>query len=270
MSRYPKNSNPFEDDDEIDDFTFVNKPNSSAGSGKTGYGRREEDYGSRQRQLWDEASASEDRQMDSTRRALASIHQSEEIGIATAEELVRQGEVLDNIETKTGGINQNLKSTQKHLNSIKSVFGGFKNWWNGTDSTGPKEPVESTRKLKQTVEREKEYTAQSSSLTGSKLRSGDVSGFYDTENDLDSKFLAGSRHGNERMFEPVTNSAREQEIDENLGLMSSGMARLKVLAMDMGGEIDSQNEQLDRIDRKVVIADSNIQNQNKQMRKILK
>ena len=43
---------------------------------------------------------------------------------------MRQAETLDNIETKTDGMQQNLTTSQKHLNNIKSVFGGIKNWWN--------------------------------------------------------------------------------------------------------------------------------------------
>jgi hypothetical protein len=42
-------------------------------------------------------------------------------------ELLRQGEQLDNIERKTTDMNQQMTTTQKHLNNIKSVFGRSKN-----------------------------------------------------------------------------------------------------------------------------------------------
>ena len=51
----------------------------------------------------------------------------------------------------------------------------------------------------------------------------DVRGFYeDDEGDLDSRFLSGSRSpgatsGGYKVISPVTRSAREEEIDSNLG-----------------------------------------------------
>lgn len=51
--------------------------------------------------------------------------------ICSLKELVRQGEQLNNVEQKLDQVNQDMKTTQKHLNNIKSVFGGIKNWWSG-------------------------------------------------------------------------------------------------------------------------------------------
>lgn len=51
--------------------------------------------------------------------------------------------------------------------------------------------------------------------------------------------------------------------------MSEGMAKLKNLAMDMGDEIGRQNDQLDRINVKTDRALPRLENQNKQMKKIL-
>ena len=52
--------------------------------------------------------------------------------------------------------------------------------------------------------------------------------------------------------------------------MSHGMERLKGLAQGLGDEIESQNEQLDRINVGVGRADIKLTDQNRQMRKILK
>ena len=53
-------------------------------------------------------------------------------------------------------------------------------------------------------------------------------------------------------------------------MMSQGMERLKGLAQGLGDEIESQNDQLDRITAGVGRADIKIKDQNRQMRKILK
>lgn len=51
--------------------------------------------------------------------------------------------------------------------------------------------------------------------------------------------------------------------------MSSGVNRLKDLAVGLGDEISAQNDQLDRIAPKVDRADTKIRDQNRQMRHIL-
>lgn len=52
--------------------------------------------------------------------------------------------------------------------------------------------------------------------------------------------------------------------------MSDGMGRLKGLAIGLGDEIATQNEQLDRINVGVDRADIKLKDQNRQMRGILK
>ena len=52
--------------------------------------------------------------------------------------------------------------------------------------------------------------------------------------------------------------------------MSSGLSRLKGLAMGLGTEMDKQNEQLDRLDAKSERANIIIKDQNRQMGQILK
>ena len=47
------------------------------------------------------------------------------------QEVLQQGEQLDNIEKNTDHIIQSGKESQIYLNNIKSVFGGLKNWWHG-------------------------------------------------------------------------------------------------------------------------------------------
>jgi len=51
--------------------------------------------------------------------------------------------------------------------------------------------------------------------------------------------------------------------------MSTGVTRLKGLAVGLGDEISAQNDQLERIGPKVERADTKIRDQNRQMRHIL-
>ncbi|XP_071116015.1 synaptosomal-associated protein 29-like [Haliotis cracherodii] len=261
MAVYQKSSNPFEDDDD-GDMAF------GGSSWKANQQNTSNDANERREQLMRQIDESEARQLESTRRALASIYESEDTGIQTAEELSRQAETLNNIEKKTDDVNRTLTSSQKHLNNIKSVFGGIKNWWSGSKDPNPlpptkSEPKASPLKTKVDTYRDSQDTYSSKGV--------DASGFYD-DNDIDSRFMAGARNTGgprQQMVHRITNSAQEDAMDENLGLMSDGMARLKNLAMDMGDEIGRQNDQLDRINVKTDRALPRLENQNKQMKKIL-
>lgn len=50
----------------------------------------------------------------------------------------------------------------------------------------------------------------------------------------------------------MTNDAREDEMEENLEQVSNVIGNLKNMAIDMGNEISAQNQQIDRINTKVI------------------
>ena len=52
-----------------------------------------------------------------------------------------------------------------------------------------------------------------------------------------------------------TDDAREDEMEDNMQVVGSVLGNLKNMAADMGGEIDRQNKQLDKIDVKVNTSD---------------
>lgn len=108
--------------------------------------------------------------------------------------------------------------SQKHLNSIKSIFGGIKNWWNGDkDKEASASKTENpTSSLQATLD----SNSASQPHPAMKYRSDDGRGFYDNDDDFsDDKFMRGSRNpqGKKQYFAPVTNSAREQRLNDNLG-----------------------------------------------------
>lgn len=260
-SRYVASSNPFEDEE--DDFERV--PYSEKGN----------PFQDRRQQLSRMVDESEERQLESTQRAIASLYESEAMGNATAEELLRQREVIDNISKKTDEINTTLTTSQRHINNIKSVFGGIKNWWTSKKETPqPSTQAKGGGSLDSIVKKNQEATASGSQPSGS---SGWGSAAY-SDGDLDSRFLAQSptsrqpRSGASSLqyVQPITRSAREEDLDRNLGMMSDGLGRLKVLAQGLGDEIEQQNEMLDHVTPKVNRANDLLENQNKQMNRILK
>lgn len=49
----------------------------------------------------------------------------------------------------------------------------------------------------------------------------------------------------------ITNDAREDEMEENVGQVNTMIGNLRNMALDMGSELENQNRQIDRINRKV-------------------
>lgn len=50
---------------------------------------------------------------------------------------MRQGEVLKRTDKMLDNMDQNLNTSQKHINSIKSVWGGLVNYFKGKPETKP-------------------------------------------------------------------------------------------------------------------------------------
>lgn len=51
----------------------------------------------------------------------------------------------------------------------------------------------------------------------------------------------------------ITNDARENEMEENMSQVNTMIGNLRNMAIDMGSELENQNRQIDRINRKVVL-----------------
>ena len=60
----------------------------------------------------------------------------------------------------------------------------------------------------------------------------------------------------------ITNDAREEEMEENINQLSSGLNNLKHMAMDMGNEVTSQNAQLERVSKKAGVLDTRLHSAN--------
>ena len=52
-------------------------------------------------------------------------------------------------------------------------------------------------------------------------------------------------------YSRITNDAREDEMEDNMGQVGSMLGNLKDMASTMGEEIDRQNRQIDKIGAKV-------------------
>ncbi|NXD95573.1 SNP29 protein, partial [Chaetorhynchus papuensis] len=251
MSALPRSYNPFAEDEEED----------VAPAGPGGAGGAD-----RQRFLQQEVLRRSAATADSTTRSLSLLYESERIGVAASEELIRQGEALKRTEQMVDKMDQDLKTSQRHINSIKSVWGGLVNYFKAKppeskpEQNGVPEYYANSR-LKEAMvsSKEQESKYQESHPNLRKLDNSD--------NDFNKADLVSS---GQRDAYPKNQQLRayHQKIDNNLDEMSSGLSRLKSLALGLQTEIEEQDDMLDRLTKKVETLDVNIKNTDRKVRQL--
>ncbi|XP_061458867.1 synaptosomal-associated protein 29 [Rhineura floridana] len=256
MSAYSKSYNPFDEDDDEDlkpvKWNESNEP--------------PRDGADRQRYLQQEVLRRSQATMDSTNRSLSLIYDSEHVGIASAEELTRQGEALKRTERMVDKMDQDLKTSQRHINSIKSVFGGFVNYFKAKpqeiklEQNGATE-YQASNKLKEAISISKEQESKYQE-SHPNLRKLDNPEYSSSGTSSDSSFQPESYPRNQHL------RTYHQKVDSNLDEMSSGLSRLKSLALGLQSEIDDQDDILNRLTTKVDTLDLNIKSTDKKIKEL--
>ncbi|NXX82923.1 SNP29 protein, partial [Urocolius indicus] len=255
MSLSSRSYNPFAEEEEEE-----------AAGARPAKGSGEMSGAERQRYLQQEVLRRSAATVDSTTRSLSLLYESERIGVATSEELVRQGEALKRTEQMVDKMDQDLKTSQRHINSIKSVWGGLVNYFKAKppeskpEQNGTSEYFANSR-LKEAMMSSKEQESKYQE-SHPNLRKLDNSDNDFSKADLVSSVQRDSYPKNQHL------RAYHQKIDNNLDEMSSGLSRLKNLALGLQTEIDEQDEMLDRLTKKVETLDVNIKNTDKKIRQL--
>lgn len=230
---YLQNGSLFSDD--VDDETFL----------KNSRVKPKDDY-LEQRQMYEQKRKEiEDRTLDSSQRSIGLLRETEQVGVATATELAKQREQLEKTRDTLDTINTSLKFSQRHLNGIKSMFGGLKNYLAGK------------------TDYESKMSTSSSNSEVSSIPSPTADERY-------------SSHPTTRLRnDPIQHQQQQvsggfnKQLDRNLDDMCDSLSRLKGLAIDLNGEIETQNDLIDDISNKVEDTDIKIGKQNREMFKIL-
>ncbi|GIY84826.1 synaptosomal-associated protein 29 [Caerostris darwini] len=276
MAKEVKSANPFLDDDEdIDDNDFLNHPR----QGKSGYmfgndsGNEQNEWEIKRKQLLEERRRIEERTLQSTNNSLGLLHESEQVGILTAEELVKQREQLENIEENLDIINNTMRTSQKHINSLKSIFGGIKNYFSKGGEADPALKTQTTE-----VPERKQTSALSSTIdtlkTDTRLSEATHPALrirnlpYDEPDSLRNELFTQEKISSPPAAKNTNNI--EEKLDKNLEFMSMGLGRLKNLAIGLNEEIEQQNDMIDTIHNKADKADETLEYQNRQIKRILK
>lgn len=259
-------SNPFyTNDEEVDDDEFLRRPRGGymlPNSTTNGQQAQSQPQGGgvpsleeRRQQLMMKRREIEERTVNSSERSLGLLYESEKVGLETAEELSRQKEQLMRTEARLDDINSSLRTSERHLTGIKSMFGGIRNYFSGrspsaSGAAGGKQPALGTSASESSLSRQQPDRFDQIRNTSPKLGAHPATRMRGLEEDRPRNV--------------------DDILDQNLDHMSAGLSRLKVLAQGLNEELDDHNELLNRLDDKSANTNWRIDKQNKDMGKLLK
>lgn len=192
-----------------------------------------------------QANAKTDESLDSTRRMLQMCEESQDVGIKTIIMLDAQGEQLDRIEEGMDQINQDMKDAEKNLEGMEKCCGLCVLPW----------------KRMKNFEKGGAYDKTWKASEDGKVNTDGPRVMVDERNG------AGPQGG---FITKITNDAREEEMENNLTEVSGMLGNLRNMAIDMGSEITSQNNQLDRISNKATSLNDRVDVANTRAKKILR
>lgn len=214
----------------------------------------------------------ERRTLESSAKSLSLLRETEQVGTETAEELLRQREQLELTERRIDDINNTLRFSQKHINGIKSVFGSLKNYIKGNKNDPKMNPTSAIGKVPELTEDAdtaasrsslRAYVQQDQPITKPENHPGlRIRGLYSDEVEDDPWQRKVQAQKGDVNVEAI--------LDSNLDEMASSISRLKGLALDLGDEIEQQNDLIDNIMVKTDKADFSINRQQKEINRLLK
>ncbi|CAL7944564.1 unnamed protein product [Xylocopa violacea] len=251
--------NPFFSlEDDIDDETFLKSapPRSTARANYNHYSNFDNSLEQKHQQLLQRKKEIEERTIQSSERSISLLRDSEQIGAATAEELIRQREQLERTEKRLDDINSTLRFSQKHIQGIKSVFGSLKNYLSGKSMDAP---------IPSTILSE---SSSSESMTSPALSNS----LEQVQTNIANTSPALKLRGLDDDIESTNTLSNNVSkiLEKNLDEMSGSLARLKGLAIGLSEEIDLQNDLIDNITDKAEKTDIMLQKQNKDLTHLLK
>uniref|UniRef100_A0A914W8L0 Synaptosomal-associated protein n=1 Tax=Plectus sambesii TaxID=2011161 RepID=A0A914W8L0_9BILA len=165
-----------------------------------------------------------DKSLDSTRRMVALCEESQEAGLKTLVMLDDQGEQLERIEEGLDAINKDMKEAEENLAGMDKCCGLC------VLPCGKAKFAEKISKYENAWKKDDDGAVVSDQPRV-------VSGGPESRQEHD-------------FINRITNDAREDEMNENLLVISTMVGNLRHMAVDVGTEISNQNQQIDLIGQK--------------------
>ncbi|TDG99061.1 hypothetical protein EPR50_G00206980 [Perca flavescens] len=198
-----------------------------------------------------------DESLESTRRMLQMAEESKQTGVNTMVMLDQQGEQLRRVDEGLDQINQDMRQAEKNLTDLSKCCGLCVCPCNRVSSIEHDSQYKRTWGIRGA---DGEVDAN-----GSKVVSKQPSGVNNGQAGQENTSAPSGPY-----IKRITNDAREDEMEENLEAVGSIVGNLKMMAMDMGNEIDQQNKHIDNITSKAEMNRLRIDEANQRANKLLK
>lgn len=187
-----------------------------------------------------------DESLESTRRMISLCEDSRGAGAKTIEMLEHQGEQLRRVEGNIDNVNDEMRQAEKHLTGMEKWCGLCVCPWNRTPRV------------------------RDMDATWGKGESRDAVSIQPKGGAVPDAGGAAGPSGGRGYIKRINNDAREDEMEDNMQIVGGILGDLKAMAQDMGGEIEKQNKQLDRVNQKSEHVDIRINTANKRTEQLLK
>ncbi|KAI7804195.1 synaptosomal-associated protein 23 [Triplophysa rosa] len=186
-----------------------------------------------------------DESIESTRRMLQMVGESQEKGKETMIMLDKQGKQLRNTEVNMDEIKENVKTAERNLNEMSKCCG----WC-----------------LLKSIENDQRCIK----VWGTEERDGGVVSSQVTAVRNIRGVTVQSTASSGTYIKRITNDAQEKELEENLEQVGSIIGNLKNMAIDINNELDKQNKTIDRITDKVEITTDHVEAATKKAKHLIK
>ncbi|KAF7653496.1 hypothetical protein LDENG_00082260 [Lucifuga dentata] len=230
-----------------------------------------------QEELQRRANQVTDKSLESTRRMMQLVEESKDAGIRALVMLDEQGEQLERIEEGMDSINRDMREAEKNLTDMAQCCEQLERIEEGLDqiNSDMKEAEKNLTDLGKCcglcscdkLKAFEESGAYKAVWGGASSQDGVVSNQPPSSRVVDEReqmIMSGGYIGR------VTNDAREDEMEENLTHVGSIIGNLKSMAQDMGNEIDTQKDQIERIRGKAILNVSRIDVANQKTNNLMK
>ena len=182
---------------------------------------------------------------------------------------MEQREQLENIEKRCDGIDANLVNAQQNLNRLGSVFGGIKNYFSPPKTAFPKSV--SQPQLSNNAAKKKAAAAQE---TAAAMSARSTNPKQDTDTYFGKPHSAMDdmeRETEKGLGKCLVNISRQIDasLSDVLGDIHLGVNRLKMLALQMNEELESQKPLTHRLGKKFEVLNGEVEKKNKNMKNIL-
>lgn len=191
----------------------------------------------RLRQVQQEADDVTNESLESTRNMRRLAEETRDVGAKTLQELDEQGDKLRKVNAELNEIDENMKSAEKTLTQMEKCCGCC------TCPCYSSKNFERGNKDYQTAFKSKELVTEQPRADDDEGVGGGVASARGAGR------TAGGR-GNGEYIDRITNDAREDEMNENLGVVHDILGDLKQQAQAMGEEIEEQNTMIEQVDQK--------------------